>query len=99
MAPPGQAANGLMIYIHSTVEIDIDIVRWRHIHLKKVDSNRLLNCFCCRFQFHRSSLLFAIVVVVVPVRESVSLQIQSKENDVQFQHPRGSNPRPSSSMI
>ena len=25
MAPPGQAANGLMIYIHSTVEIDIDI--------------------------------------------------------------------------
>ena len=25
MAPPGQTANGLMIYIHSTVEIDIDI--------------------------------------------------------------------------
>ena len=25
MAPPGRAAKGLMIYIHSTVEIDIDI--------------------------------------------------------------------------
>ena len=25
MAPPGRAANGLMIYIHSTVGIDIDI--------------------------------------------------------------------------
>ena len=25
MAPPGQTATGLMIYIHSTVEIDIDI--------------------------------------------------------------------------
>ena len=25
MAPPGRAANGLMIYIHSTVEINIDI--------------------------------------------------------------------------
>ena len=25
MAPPGQTANGLMIYIHSIVEIDIDI--------------------------------------------------------------------------
>ena len=25
MAPPGQTANGLIIYIHSTVEIDIDI--------------------------------------------------------------------------
>ena len=25
MAPPGRAPNGLMIYIHSTVEIDIDI--------------------------------------------------------------------------
>ena len=25
MAPPGQAANGLMIYIHSTADIDSDI--------------------------------------------------------------------------
>ena len=35
MAPPGQAANGLMIYIHSTVEMEIDnsIKTKPHTHL------------------------------------------------------------------
>ena len=49
MAPPGRAANGLMIYIHSTVEIDRH-QNGQRLHLETtIIDLRIFQSLCTKF--------------------------------------------------